>query len=61
MRMRENKYDVLKNRGNVNSNDFLKESQKKIKGSGVRLLKMCWETTESGLGRQETEPEKIRR
>ena len=41
MRMRENKYDVLKNRGNVNSNDFLKESQKKIKGSGVRLLKMC--------------------
>ena len=59
MRMRENEYDVLENGGNVNSYDFLKESQKKMKWSQTAknvlrdYLVMTW--------RQETEPEKIRR
>lgn len=61
MRMRENKYDILKKREVMSIVWLFKGITKKDKGSGVRLLKMYWETTESGLGRQETEPEKIRR
>ena len=59
MRMRENEYDVLENGGNVNSYDFLKESQKKMKWSQTakNVLRDDWVRT----WRQETEPEKIRR
>ena len=59
MRMRENEYDVLENGGNVNSYDFLKESQKKMKWSQTakNVLRDYWVRT----WRQETEPEKIRR